>query len=194
MRFRTWLENVAIPPDKISQDYNHPWYHATMRDDKINSILASGRLITRAEGAKRTNAAALGSGIYLFTDLEQRHWYVGGGVRGAVFETSVVGQPRFLRITNSPEDGELWEQLKTIGLNQGPEMVNQLVEGAGYQGIHWDMGDGSQNLVVYQSNLLSPVKMVMEYVPRPNSIDGDWQQIKPGQPKADRAKMSPDLL
>ena len=181
MDFKQWLlervdpDRIEIPPDQVSTDYQKEWYHGALGSRAVRGILSSGRLATRAEGARATNAAAMGLGIYLTDDVEESQAYAGGGVQSAVFKVRIVSQPKLLRLTNSPQDNQLFEQIRSIGLQQ-PDDVNQLPAKHGYTGIHWDLTDRTEKLAIYDSSDLSPAVMAHEYEPTPGTVDGEWQR------------------
>ena len=181
MSFKQWLlertnpDKIDIPPDQVSTDYQKEWYHTAWGPRAVKGILSSGRLLTREEGAQPTNAAAMGLGIYLSDDIEEAQSYAGGGVQSAIFKVRVVGQPKLLRLGNSPQDNELFEQIRSIGLNQ-PDDVNKLTTEHGYTGIHWSLMDNMEKLAIYDSKDLSPAVMAYEYAPTPGTIEGEWQR------------------
>jgi hypothetical protein len=55
--------------------------------------------------------------------------------------------------------------------------VNQLVQGVGYDGIHWSRRDGSEAVVVYDGRFLSPPKVISQQTPYEEE-DPNWPGMK----------------
>jgi len=177
MLFKQWLLSEYGP----SADYKSQiWYQGTNAFDKV---VSSGKLLTRAEGAKRVNAAAMGLGIYLTNDLEEAKSYVFQGIPGGIVSVQIVGNPKLMRLHNTPEDNEFFEWLRQLGLGErdnergSPEKVNNYLELLGYHGVHWDSKSGEQKIVVYRSSDLGPITPVLRSVPIPGMLLSRWEKV-----------------
>lgn len=177
MLFKQWLLSEYGP----SADYkSQTWYQGTNAFDKV---ISSGKLLTRAEGAKRVNAAAMGLGVYLTNDLEEAKSYVFQGMPGGVVSVQIIGNPKLLRLYNTPEDNEHFEWLRNLGLGESsnergsPEKVNDYLELRGYHGVHWDLRSGEQKVVIYRSSDLGPITPVLRSVPIPGTLSNRWEDL-----------------
>jgi len=173
MRFTQWLEsqnNIDVSVLKPSAEYHGVWYHGTW---DINPVLQSGYLKIRGDGIKSRNAAALGIGIYLTNDLEEAKAYVPVNDKGGVVGVTFAKPPKLARIRNNPVEYAVFDELQRVGL-ENPTQVNNILTSAGFNGIHWDLRDGTQKVVVYDPSYLSPVKEIARISVEPNTYNGKW--------------------
>lgn len=154
----------------VDNDFDQLWYHGTW---DISAVVQSGRLKSRQDGVRQRNAAAMGVGIYLTNDLDEAKAYVPVGRPGGVVGVKFVGNPNLLRLKNNPQDDAIFEQLRAMGLSH-PDRVNAAVRQMGYDGIHWDLHDGTQKVVTYNPDSLSPVWVVAYLKTTPGTLDSRW--------------------
>lgn len=165
MKFRIWLEHGE------SHDYqSKTWFHGTLN---LIPLVQSKRLKTREDGVKARNAAAMGIGIYLTDDLDEAKAYVPTNVAGGVVSVRIIKPVKLLRLYNTPEDTKIFEQIRSAGLND-PKKATQIVAGMGFNGVHWDMLDNTQKVVVYDPNVLSDVTTVARSITTPGTLDRSW--------------------
>lgn len=168
MNFKIWLENSE------SNDYQgKTWYHGTTN---LTSLLQSKRIKTREEGVRARNAAAMGVGIYLTDDLEEAQAYVPIGTLGGVVGVKFIKPVNLLRLHNNNEDNQLFELIRSMGLND-PKKTMAKVKELGFEGVHWDMIDGSQKIVTYDPNVLSDVTLITKSNTTHGTLDRTWENI-----------------
>ena len=173
MKFATWLEaqnNIDVGSLKASQEFQGMWYHGTW---DIDPVLQSGYLKIRGDGIKARNAAAMGIGVYLTNDLDEAKSYSPVNGKSGVVGVTFIKPPKLARIKDNTIEYGIFDELQSVGLND-PNMVNNILQSRGFNGIHWDLRDGAQKIVIYDPSYLSPVKEVSRMLVEPGTLNGKW--------------------